>query len=193
MSPITFLEIAQKIKLYPQITKIMIEKTFSFFKGNGLNFNINLSFEDILHKDTRNFIFNKIEEYDIAGQLTLEILETQQMENEVLVREFIDTVYVYGADIAIDDFGSGFANFKHMTQIRAEYIKIDGSLIQNIDTDKNALLVVETIIIFAQKLNMKTVAEFVHSKEIFDIVCRLNVDYVQGYYLSEPLPLEQVI
>jgi diguanylate cyclase (GGDEF)-like protein len=192
LSPATFLETAQKIKLYPQITKIMIEKTFSFFKKNGLAFNLNLSFEDILNQDTRDFIFKKIEEFDIAEQLTFEILETQQMEDEALVQDFINTVYEYGADIAIDDFGSGFANFKHMTKIRAEYIKIDGSLIKNIDTDKNSLLVVETIIIFAQKLNMKTVAEFVHSKEIFDIVCGLNVDYAQGYYLSKPLPLAQV-
>ncbi|WP_373001216.1 EAL domain-containing protein [Sulfurimonas sp.] len=192
LSPFTFLEIAQKIKLYPEITKIMIEKTFSFFKKNGFSFTINLSFEDILNRDTRDFIFKKIEEYGIAKQLTFEILETQQMEDEVLVQEFIKTVYKYGADIAIDDFGSGFANFIHMTKMKAEYIKIDGSLIKNIDTDKNSLLVVETIIIFAQKLNMKTVAEFVHSKEIFDIVCGLNIDYAQGYYLSEPLPLEQV-
>ncbi|NOR57408.1 MAG: EAL domain-containing protein [Sulfurimonas sp.] len=192
LSPATFLEIAQKIKLYPEITKIMVEKTFSFFKKNGLSFNLNLSFEDILNQDTRDFIFKKIEEFDIAKQLTFEILETQQMEDEALVQDFINTVYEYGADIAIDDFGSGFANFKHMTKIRAEYIKIDGSLIKNIDTDKNSLLVVETIIIFAQKLNMKTIAEFVHSKEIFDIVCGLDIDYAQGYYLSKPLPLEQV-
>jgi len=192
LSPFAFLETAQKIKLYPEITKIMIEKTFSFFKKNGLSFNLNLSFEDILNQDTRDFIFKKIEEFGIAKQLTFEIIETQQMEDEQLVQDFINTVYEYGADIAIDDFGSGFANFKHMTKIRAEYIKIDGSLIKNIDTDKNSLLVVETIIIFAQKLNMKTVAEFVHSKEIYDIVCELNVDYAQGYYLSEPLPIDKV-
>ena len=193
LNPAAFLETAQKIKLYSQITKIMIEKTFSFFKTNGYGFNLNLSFEDILNQDTRDFIFEKIEEYDIAKQLTFEILETQQMEDEAFVQEFVNTVYAYGADIAIDDFGSGFANFKHMTKMKADYIKIDGSLIKNIDTDKNALLVVETIIIFAQKLNMKTVAEFVHSKEVFDIVCELNVDYVQGYYLSKPLPIEKVI
>ncbi|MFT5835767.1 MAG: diguanylate cyclase (GGDEF)-like protein [Sulfurimonas sp.] len=192
LSPAAFLEIAQKIKLYPEITKIMIEKTFSFFKKNGYSFSINLSFSDILNQDTRDYIFKKIQEYDIAKQLTFEILETQQMENEELVKNFINTVYEYGADIAIDDFGSGFANFKHMTKIKAQCIKIDGSLIKNIDTDKNSLLVVETIIIFAQKLNMKTIAEFVHSKKIFEIVSSLGVDYAQGYYLSKPVPLSQI-
>ncbi|MBU1658241.1 EAL domain-containing protein [bacterium] len=184
--PATFLEIAQKIKLYSQITKIMIEKTFSFFKKNGLHFTVNLSFEDIVHQETRDFIFEKIKQFDIAKQLTFEILETQQIENEYLVQKFIQEVYACGAKIAIDDFGSGFANFEHMTRMRASYIKIDGSLIKNIDTDNNARLVVETIIAFAQKLNMKTVAEFVHSKEILEIVRELKVDFAQGYYLNMP-------
>jgi diguanylate cyclase (GGDEF)-like protein len=187
LNPYSFLEIAQKIKLYPQITKIMVEKTFSLFKENGLDFTINLSFEDMLNKETSDFIFEKITEHGIAQQLTVEILETQQMENEYFVQEFIGKVYSCGAKIAIDDFGSGFANFEHMTKIRADYIKIDGSLIKNIDKDKNARLVVETIIIFAQKLGMKTVAEFVHSKEIYDIVRELNIDFAQGYYLDKPL------
>lgn len=187
ISPAVFLDIAQKTKLYSYITKIMIEKTFSFFKKNGLNFNLNLSFEDILNHGTRDFIFKKIKEYDIAAQLTFEILETQQMEDEDFVMEFIEEIYSCGADIAIDDFGSGFANFIHMTKMKSDYIKIDGSLIKNIDTNQNSLLIVETIIVFAKKLNMKTVAEFVHSKEVYDIVCGLGVDFIQGYHMCQPL------
>ncbi|CAI6160100.1 MAG: hypothetical protein SPLUMA2_SPLUMAMAG2_00875 [uncultured Sulfurimonas sp.] len=62
----------------------------------------------------------------MAAQLTVEILETQKNDNTIVVNEFIENVYRVGASIAIDDFGSGFANFEHMT-------KIDGSLIINID------------------------------------------------------------
>ncbi len=192
LPPIAFLDIAHKIKLYPQITKIMVEKSFSFFKKNGLNFSLNLSFADILNQETREFIFEKIQEFDIAQQLTFEILETQQIEDELLVQKFIQKAHNQGADFAIDDFGSGFANFIHMTKMKADCIKIDGSLIKNMDTDKNARLVVETIVVFAQKLNMKTVAEFVHSKEIFDIVKELQIDYAQGYYLGKPIPLEEI-
>ena len=186
LSPGLFLEIAQKMKLYPYITKIMIEKTFSFFQKNSLDFTINLSLEDIQRDETRNFIFEKIQEYGIASQLIIEILETQEISNQDIVEAFIKRVYECGAKIAIDDFGSGFANFHHITTIRADYLKIDGSLIKNIKTDENARLVVETIIIFAQKLNMRTVAEFVHSKEVYDEVCSLGVDLVQGYYLDMP-------
>lgn len=191
LSPFFFLEISQKIKLYPQITKIMVEKTFSYFAKNGLNFSINLAFGDILNEKTREFIFVKIIEYGIAKQLTIEILETQAIDDEKSIFNFIEDVYRHGAKIAIDDFGSGYANFQHMTTIHSDYMKIDGSLIKNIDSDKNARLVVETIVVFAKKLKKKTIAEFVHSKEVYEVVKELDIDFVQGYYLG--LPLDSVI
>ncbi|WP_457744305.1 EAL domain-containing protein [Sulfurimonas sp.] len=188
LSPYFFLEISQKLKLYPKITHIMIEKTFAYFSKNGLNFSLNLSFSDILNENTCKYIFSKIVEYKIAEQLTFEILETQAIDDNNIMVDFIDKVYSLGANIAIDDFGSGYANFEHMTKIRSDYMKIDGSLIKNIDKDNDAKLVVETIIMFAKKLHKKTVAEFVHSKEVFDIVKEMGVDCVQGYYFAEPQP-----
>ena len=188
VSPFFFLDVAQKIKLYPKLTHIMIEKSFKYFARNGLNFSINLAFSDIMNENTKRYLFNKIEEYAIAKQLTIEILETQEIENESVVFSFIEKVYELGAQIAIDDFGSGFANFEYMTKNRSDIMKIDGSLIKNVDKDENARLVVETIVSFAKKLHKKTIAEFVHSKEVFDIVQEIGVDYVQGYYLGEPKP-----
>ena len=186
LSPFHFLETSQKIKLYPQITEIMIEKTFAYFAKSGAKFSLNLEFSDIVDDKTRMFLFSKIYEYQIASQLTIEIVETQRNEYEQSVANFIDDVYETGADIAIDDFGSGYANFQHMTTMKSDYMKIDGSLIKNIDTDLNARLVVETIIVFAQKLKKKTVAEYVHSQEIYEIVKELGVDYAQGYYFGKP-------
>jgi len=188
LSPYFFLDIAQKIKLYPRLTQIMIDKTFEYFAGNGLDFSINLAYSDIMNENTQAYLFKKMEEYSIAKQLTIEILETQEIESESIIFDFIEKVYDLGAQIAIDDFGSGFANFEYMTKNRSDIMKIDGSLIKNIDKDENARLVVETIVSFAKKLHKKTVAEFVHSKEIFDLVREMGVDYVQGYYLGEPKP-----
>jgi len=186
LSPFFFLNVSEKIKLYPTITEIMIEKTFSFFKENGLNFSINLAFSDILNEKTNEFLFSKIVEYGIAPQLTIEILETQEFEKNDTISRFINDVYAYGAKIAIDDFGSGFANFKYMTTIESDYMKIDGSLVRDIVSNENDRLVVETIISFAKKLGKKTIAEFVHSKEVYDMVKEMGVDYAQGFYLAEP-------
>ncbi|ADN09710.1 bifunctional diguanylate cyclase/phosphodiesterase [Sulfurimonas autotrophica] len=186
LSPYFFLAISEKIKLYPRITEIMVEKTFAFFAKNGLKFSINLSFSDIFSEKMREFIFEKIREYNIAKQLTIEILETQEYSNEDIVSEFTKEVYESGAYIAIDDFGSGFANFQYMTNISSDYMKIDGSLIKNIHQDQNSRLIVETIVIFAKKLGKKVVAEFVHSKEVFDVIKEIGIEYAQGYYLGEP-------
>jgi len=186
LSPFHFLEISKKIKLYPKITEIMIEKSFAEFAQSGYDFSINLDFSDILNEKTRTFLFTKMQEYGIASQLTIEILETQEYESDQKVKAFIEDVYVHGAIIAIDDFGSGYANFEYLSIIKSDIIKIDGSLIKNIDTNKNTRLIVETIINFVRKLNKKTVAEFVHNKVVYDIVNDLGVDYIQGYYMGEP-------
>jgi diguanylate cyclase (GGDEF)-like protein len=188
LSPYLFLDISKKIKLYPHITRIMIDSTFKFFKENGVDFSINIDFKDIFNDKTVEYLFDKIQEYDIASQLTIEILETLSNDNKNVVNKFIDRIYMCGAKIAIDDFGSGYANFQHMTEIKSDYMKIDGSLIKNIDKDPNARLIVETIVVFAKKLNKKTIAEFVHSKEVYEIVKELDIDFVQGYYLGEPKP-----
>ena len=187
LSPFFFLEISEKIKLYPKITEIMIDKSFAYFQTKDFSFSINLSFSDILDTNTREYLFEKIKEYDIADKLTIEILETQNNDNDNILVEFIKELYDLGANIAIDDFGSGYANFQHITNIKSDFMKIDGSLIKNIDKDINARYVVETIIVFAKKLNKKVVAEFVHSKEVYDIVKELDIDYAQGYYLGMPL------
>ena len=92
-----------------------------------------------------------------------------------------------GCKVAIDDFGSGYSNFEHLLKMNVDYLKIDASLIKNIATDENSYKVTKTIIDFAKNLNLKTIAEFVENKEIFDIVKELGTDYSQGYYFSAPV------
>ena len=72
-------------------------------------------------------------------------------------------------------------------------IKIDGSLIKNIDTDKNSYITVKTIIALAKELGIGVVAEYIHSKEVMEVVVELGVDYLQGYYLHEPQKLDVLL
>ena len=128
----------------------------------------------------------KLKNSKVSDKVTFEILESDAIEDFVKVERFINEVRRYGAKIAIDDFGSGYSNFSYLTKIRADYIKIDGSLVKDIDVDNNSLIVVETIVEFARKLGIKTVAEYVHSSDVLDKVRELGIDFSQGFYIDEP-------
>ena len=92
----------------------------------------------------------------------------------------------HGCKIAIDDFGTGYSNFGYLAKLDIDYIKIDGSLITNIDTDLTQKVTVESILLFAKKMNIKTIAEFVENESIYNILVELGVDFSQGYYFSKP-------
>ena len=186
IAPVYFLELAKKNKLYHQLTKIMIEKTFEKFHDLSCSVSINVSVEDILNKEIYNFILEKLEKSNMGERIGFEILESEGIENFDKVLEFIKDVKRYDVSISIDDFGTGYSNFEYLMKLKVDYIKIDGSMIKNIDTDKNSQMITQTIVEFAQKMNIKTVAEFVYSKNVFEKVAELNVDFVQGYYFGEP-------
>jgi EAL domain-containing protein (putative c-di-GMP-specific phosphodiesterase class I) len=91
----------------------------------------------------------------------------------------------YGCKIAIDDFGTGYSNFTHLLKLQTDYIKIDGSIIKNIDTNLGSRALVKTIVNFAKEMGIKTIAEYVEDEKIFTIVKELGVDYTQGYFFSQ--------
>ncbi len=189
VSTLTFLEIAQKAKLYPQITKIVIEKALKTFENlDHIEFSINLTIEDILSEEITNYIYGKLENYSNSKNIIFEITESEEVNDYKVINNFINEVKKYGVKIAIDDFGSGYANFEHIININADFIKIDGSLIKNINTDKNAAIITEAIISFSKKLGRKTITEYVHSEEVYKMVKTLGADYSQGYYFGEPSP-----
>ncbi|QOY50903.1 EAL domain-containing protein [Candidatus Sulfurimonas baltica] len=186
LSPVLFIPIAKKIKVYNIVTKTIIDKSFATFENSEFEFSINLSIEDIMSSEIFNFIIEKLKNSKASNRVIFELLESDAIIDFKKVERFISEVKRYGAKIAIDDFGSGYSNFAYLTNMRADYIKIDGALVQNIDVDENSLLVVETIVEFAKKLGIKTIAEYVHSSVIMDKVKELGVDYSQGFYIDEP-------
>lgn len=113
-------------------------------------------------------------------------MESESIENFAEIAAFIASVKSFGAKIAIDDFGTGYSNFEYLLRLKADYIKIDGSMIRNIDSDGDAQIVVSTIVDFAKKMGVKTIAEFVENESIYNKVKELGIDYSQGYYFSEP-------
>ncbi len=187
ISPYHFLNIAKNAKLSTQLTKIIIDKTFKTFENlPKYEFSINLTIEDILDGEISSYIFTKLSSYKNSNRVILEITESQEIKDYSVVNEFIKIVKNKGAKIAIDDFGSGYANFEHILALNVDYIKLDGSLIKNIDRDPNSKIITEAIIAFSKKLGCKTIVEYVHNQKIQNIVKELGANYSQGYHIGKP-------
>ena len=186
-SPFKFLDISKKVKLYESLEKNVLLQAFANAKKHQIKLSVNLSIEDILNKKFIDFIKNELIKDGIASLITFEILESESIEDYERVVSFIELVKGLGSTIAIDDFGSGYSNFAYLLKLKPDYIKLDGSFIKNIHIDKNSYLIAQNLNNFAHKLGMKTIAEFVHSKEVFEVLKELGVDEFQGYYFSEPL------
>lgn len=186
ISPFFFLDIAKRTKHYETLTKTVIKKSFDTFKDSDKEFSINLTIKDILNLDIQAYIYDLLSKYEIGAQVVFEIVESEGIEKYDEVVKFINNIKKYGCKIAIDDFGTGYSNFNYLLELKADYIKIDGSLIKNIDTDKSAKVLVKTIVSFAKELNIFTIAEYVENETIFNIVKEIGIDYSQGYYFSAP-------
>lgn len=186
ISPFFFLDISKKAKLYPELTRVMVQKTLRVLQQTSHSISLNLSVEDILDENTIVFLLNTLEKYGITDRVILEITEGEGFENFTEVLLLTSRIKEMGGKIAIDDFGTGYSNFSYLLKIQPDFIKIDGSIIKNIDSDTSAQVITETIVNFSRKLNIKTIAEFVHSESVLAMVKELGVDYSQGYLLGEP-------
>lgn len=187
VSPYFFLDISKKSNQYEQITKIVIKKACKQFADLPYEFSVNISYEDIEEPDFFDFVKDVLLKNGVEKKIVFEILEDENVKNYDILIDFVDKVKELGCKVAIDDFGSGYSNFEHLLKMDIDYLKIDASLIKNIAKDESSYKITKTIIDFAKSLNLKTIAEFVESKEIFDIVRELECDFSQGYYFSAPL------
>ncbi|WP_456450590.1 EAL domain-containing protein [Hydrogenimonas sp.] len=191
ITPFFFIEAAKQAKLSGVITTRILGRTLEVARKTGQVFSVNLSAEDIVGSHDRRQIFDLLAANDdVAGSIVFEILETEEIEDYEIVSDFIREVKRFGCRISIDDFGSGYSNFEKLLQLEIDIIKIDGSLIKNVDHDTHAELVVQTIVDFAKGAGLTTVAEFVHSQAVYEKVRVLGIDFAQGYHLGEPRPAE---
>ncbi|MDP3120009.1 MAG: EAL domain-containing protein [Sulfuricurvum sp.] len=187
--PIQFLEISKKVRLYHHITKIMLDKVIEEMAHHPhLKCSVNLSIEDINDVFVNAYIINKIKDCPYSHRIIFEILESEGIENYEIISDFISTVKEYGVEIAIDDFGAGYSNFVYITKLDIDYIKIDGSIIRNIDTDPISQIITKTIVDFASQLGIKTVAEFVHNENVNNYLKYLPLSHLQGYFYGAPSP-----
>lgn len=169
------------------ITRVVIDKSFKYFKDNDYEFSINITKEDFMAEYLVDYISYKCDYYGIESKrIYIEILENISTEGAKGCMPQIKALKEIGCNISIDDFGVDSSNFSRMMQIEAEVLKIDGHFIQHLLLDPNAKIIVENIVDFSRKIGAKTVAEYVDSEELHELVKKMGINYSQGFYIGRP-------
>lgn len=187
LSPFHFLNISKKGSYYNKITQRVLENSFKILSTINTKLSINISAADIETEQTRTLIFTLLEQYkDDANRIIFELLEDENVKDFDMIKNFIKEIKSKGVQIAIDDFGAGYSNFERILEFSPDILKIDGSLVKNIENDLFSRNIVETIVLFAKKQNIETIAEYVENESIFNILNEIGVDYSQGYFFGKP-------
>jgi EAL domain-containing protein (putative c-di-GMP-specific phosphodiesterase class I) len=169
------------------ITRIVIDKSIKYFKDKEHSFSINVTKEDFIAGYLTEYIAYKCDYYSMdPKRIYIEILENISTDAATGFLSQIHALKELGCNIAIDDFGVDSSNFSRLMQIHAEILKIDGHFIQHLPYDNNAKIIVENIVEFSKKIGAETVAEYVDSAEIHEIVKEMGINYSQGFYIGEP-------
>jgi len=187
--PSEFLDIAMNSNLYIKMTKEILGRSLQFFQNREERISLNFLPNDFFNPSIIKTLMEGMENFDSPSRVVVEITEQEGVENFEKLLEVVKKLRAIGVLIAIDDFGSGYANYAHILEIKPDYLKIDGSLIRNILSDEDSKILVKSIISFARELHITTVAEYVENEEIFELLKTYGVDEFQGYYFGKPTDL----
>ncbi len=182
-----FIDIAYKTGLIVEIDRTMIEYMFSSIETLG-DYPIFLNISPQTLKESWflekvKYLKNCI--FEITEQMAFDNIEKLKLLN-------IETVN----KMALDDFGSGYSSIKTVVELSSNnlisFLKIDGSLIKEIDRNRESFFIVESIVKIAKTLGLKTIAEFIENERLLRIIKNLDIDYAQGFYLGKPLPANKI-
>ncbi|MBN2873973.1 MAG: EAL domain-containing protein [Spirochaetales bacterium] len=196
--PTDFIPAAERYNLMPQIDRWVLENSMRSFRILSDQkspladriFSVNLSGPSLLDEALIDTILYNLNKYSLsASDFCLEITETAAIQNLSYATRFINRLKGEGFTFALDDFGAGFSSFGYLRNLPVDYIKIDGSFVQNIDESRISYTMVDSINSIGHVMGLKTIAEFVKSETIRDKLIELNVDFGQGYFFSKPKPL----
>ena len=192
ISPAKFLGVLQNSGHEKDLTRLIIDQSFKSYEKCQIDLSINMTRDD-LDNDMIDYLIAQAKKYKIPpASIVIELVESE----ELLKDNYISVIYEIrhaGFKIAIDDFGTGYSNFSYLTQIKPDYIKIDGSLIERVGKNLTERQVVEGIYNFAHNLGIEVIAEYVSDDEIYTIIKDIGIEYVQGYFIGNVMSCEEVI
>jgi EAL domain-containing protein (putative c-di-GMP-specific phosphodiesterase class I) len=192
ISPAGFLPAAERFGLMVELDLWVISRAIEELQrarldGVSHRLNINLS----AHSVETPAILDAVREHLIrsgvdAGCLIFEITETTAITKLSQAVELLDGLKALGCSTALDDFGTGYSSFAYLKELPVDYVKIDGSFVQNLDRDRLNQVMVRSMHEVARAMGKHSVAEFVESEAVMRTLKEIGVDYLQGYYLGKP-------
>ena len=199
ISPENLIEAAEEFNLTPMLDKWVIRNLFSWVNKNSstisskYKFSFNLSALSLNDNDLSRYIIDLAKNEKInPKKINIEVTERVAISSMKRCYEFMSELKELGFTFSLDDFGSGYCSFKYIQTLPFDLIKIDGSFIKDIETNKQNRTVVKAITDIAKAYGRKTVAEYIENKQISDIARDIGVDYGQGYYYSKPFPISGI-
>ncbi|WP_373030874.1 EAL domain-containing protein [Sulfurovum sp.] len=192
-TPSQFIQAARHGGHLYNIFKFMFDLGCNYAAKTGKKFSINISDSEFHYEGLIEFIQKTIDHYSVDPKLlSLEILESHAITQSAEIQDLILSLHKIGLELIVDDFGVECSNFAQTEFLPITTLKIDGSFIENILESKDSKIIVKTIQTFAKEKGLKLIAEFVCNKEIYDEIRELGIEYGQGYYLAEPIPLDDL-
>ena len=200
ISPGVFLPAAERFNLAGKVDRWVVANTLAWFKANpraaaALELcSINLSGQSIGDADVLEFIQTALARSGVpAHKICFEITETAAIANLGAATHFITELKAAGCRFALDDFGSGFSSFAYLKTLPVDYLKIDGSFVRDIVRDSINCAMVRSINEIGHVMGKQTIAEFVEDEQTLDLLREIGVDFVQGYGIGRPAPLEETV
>lgn len=192
-TPVQFLNAASNTGQLYNIFKFMFEQGCIYAKKKGHRYSINISDCEFHNEGLFSYIESTLKKYDVdPALLSLEILEYNSISGSQEIRDTLLMIHDLGIELIVDDFGVQCSNFGQAKQLPITTLKIDGSYIKNIHESVDSQIIVKTIQTFAREKGLKLVAEFVCDEEVYQKIKSMGIEYVQGYYLCEPMPLDEI-
>ncbi len=155
---------------------------------------VNVSALTLTQPDFAEYVGRLLNSFSVNGtRLLLELTETAALSDLQSAKAMVRKLQSMGCSVCLDDFGAGFASLAYLKQVEANYLKIDGMFIQNIDSDRQNQVLLRAIVDIAKNSGRQTVAEWIESEDMLNRVAAFGVDLVQGYLLSRPRPAAEVV
>lgn len=201
VSSSAFFSAAERYQLMPQIDRWVISNTLArlsehvdYLRETGAIFAINMSGQSLGDDDILQFVEDEIMSSGVPSQsLCFEVTESAAISSRDKAQSFINTLKERGCKFSLDDFGAGLSSFAYLKNFNVDTLKIDGSFVRDIIGNRISESMVAAITQVAKVMDLETVAEYVESQEIMELVRKLGVDYVQGHVVGKPMLFDDVL